>query len=307
MACVAMLQLGSISAKAASSITSGGSEFFTVTPFDWVVNVKVDEVSGVVNNLVEVFKDVSDVSGGLLEGEGQIEPGTTPALDAMRSPVDNSNAGGRARVIDTLENISDASGMFTGGNGDRVRITSTSNLQFELSYDGSESSVEAEAVICLMPIQLSIIRGGAVPAGQEAKATYRYYFEIDGNEIFSGSMSLTQSGSGVDLSSPDGAVRTDGVYFQDDTYNTIGFNFPAATYQVPMGIFDNGDPLEALLRFETSIEAPDNNWGAYAEPSSSTADPNMLIPIAVPEPGVAGLLAAGVLLSLFRRSRSGSH
>ncbi|MGI9243224.1 MAG: hypothetical protein ACR2RV_20670 [Verrucomicrobiales bacterium] len=281
-----------------------GSEFFTVTPFDWVVNVKIDEVSGLVDNLVEVFKDGSDVSGGLLQGEAEIGVGTVPSLDAVRSPVDGSNAGGRTRVIDTLESIGDASGVFSGGIGDRVRITSTSDLQFELEYNGPESSVETEAVICLMPIQLSVIRGDAVVAGQEARATYRYYFEVDGDEVFSGAMSLTESGGGVDLSAPDGDLRLDGVYFSDDTYDTFGFNFPAITYQVPMGIFEPGDPLEARLRFETTIEAPDSNWGAYAGPSSSTGSPNMLIPIAVPEPQVAGFLLAGLMVTLLRRSRA---
>ena len=269
-----MLLAGANQARADTTMIYEGSEFFTVTPFDWVVNVKIDEVSGLVNNLVEVFKDGSDVSGGLLQGEAEIGVGTIPSLDAVRSPVDSSNAGGRTRVIDTLENIGDASGVFSGGVGDRVRITSASDLQFELEYDGPESSVEAEAVICLMPIQLAVIRGDSVASGQEARATYRYYFEVDGDEVFSGAMSLTESGGGVDLTAPDGDLRLDGVYFSDDTYDTFGFNFPAITYQVPMGIFAPGDPLEARLRFETTIEAPDSNWGAYAGPSSSTGSPN---------------------------------
>lgn len=296
----ALVPLAASSARAATSITYEGSEFFTVTPIDWVVNVKIDEVSGLVNNLVEVFHDGADVTGGILQGSAEIG---LPDLDAVKSPVDSSPAIGRSRVIDTLENIGDASGVFSGGVGDRLRISSTSSFQFELAYDGPKSAVETEAVVCLMPMQLAIIKGDSVLPGQEATATYRYYFEVDGDEVFSGSMRLTESAGSVDLSAPDGDLRTDGVYFSDDTYNTFGFNFPAATYRVPMGIFSQGNPLEAVLRFETTIEAPDSNWGGYSGPSSSSASPNMLIPVAVPEPKVAGFLAAGLLLVILRRVR----
>lgn len=295
-----LVPLGAVSARAAASLTYGGSEFFTVTPIDWVVNVKIDEISPILTSLVEVYKNGSDVSGGLLDGYAEIGAGTTPALDAQRSPVNLETAIGRARVFETLENIGDASGLFTGDAGERIRISSTSRLEFDFSYDGPKSSVEAEAVICLMPIQLAVIRGDAVPGGQEASATYRYYFELDGYEIFSSSMRLSETGGSADLSAPDGNLRTDGVYFSDPTYDTFGYNFPAATYQVPMGIFDSGDALEAVLRFETIIEAPDNNWGGYA-PINSSGETNMLIPVAVPEPQVAGFLVAGLLLSMRRR------
>jgi hypothetical protein len=297
---------------AASTATYPGSEYYSFAPNDWSARVTVDEVSGSVP--VNLVQDIdTDGSSGLLEAIAEVGPSTTPARVAQRSPVDNSTAIGRGRVADVstasvpmLQNIGDSSGVFSGNLGERIRIQQRTALGFDIEYNNAANpNVNGVAVICLMPIQLAIIEGGV--STNPSEAIFSYYLEIDGEEIYTNSMKLTKSvGGAVQLTAPEGTLRTDGVFFEDTTYNTIGFNFPAITLELPMGVFSDGDSFEGLMEFSTTIEADDNGWGAYAGPSSTPVDPNTFIPSfdLIPEPQSAALLGAGLLiLTLRRRAR----
>lgn len=276
-----------------------GSGFFNTTPSEWEVSITIDEVSGLVVPLVDVFVSSSDETETLIQGQAELGPGTTPARDAQLNPIDTAPSLGRARVTSDLETIGDASGMFTANDGERIRIRSSSSLLFNLEFTGASDTPESTAIVCLMPIQLAVVEGGTgTPFGS---AEYAFALEVDGVEIFTSSMRLSGTAASVQLTSLSGEVRTDGVFFEDATYNTFGINFPARTWAMPMGAFNAGEILEAQISFATTIEAPDNNWGGYAGPTNATVDPNIFIP--VPEPQVAGFLLAGLLVLLRRRVR----
>ena len=170
----------------------------------------------------------------------------------------------------------------------------------DLEYIGTSDGQATGAVICLMPIQLAIVEGGS--GTDPASATYFYSIEVDGDEVYSSSMRLSGTSTSAELTSEAGALRSDGVFFEDLTYNTFGYNFPALTVEVPMGTFDAGEAKEAQIRFTATLEASDNNWGGYVGPTGGAVDPITFIPITttVPEPQVAGFLLAGLLMALRR-------
>lgn len=293
-------------AGAASTATYPGSENFVTNPFEWELNITVDELSGSVNNLVELFDDNGDDSSSLV-GSVEVGPSTAPSLDAQRSPVDANPAIGAALINDALENRGFSSGLFSGDVGNRLRITSSTSLFFTLEYVGPSSSSDGNAVICLMPLQLAIFQGGS--GVDPATASFAYSLEVDGDEIYGSSMRLTGVDSNsAQLTSLNGQIRTDGVFFDDPTNSAFGYNFPAITLELPMGIsFDQFDgSIEANLLFSTTIEGSDNGWGGYAGQQSSLDPANIFIPISatVPEPQSILLLAGGFVLALRRRRLS---
>ena len=284
---------------AASTASYPSAALFDSTPVEWEIGVTIDEVSGLVNPLVDVFDYSDDDTETLIEGIAEVGPMTAPSLDAQRNPIESmSPASGRARVTSDLENIGDVSGVFYGDIGERIRIRSSSSLSMDLEYIGMSDGQAATAIICLMPMQLAVVEGGT--GTDPASAMYFYSVEVDGDEIFTSSMSLSGTSTSAVLSSEAGALRTDGVFFEDLAYNTFGYNFPALTVSVPMGMFDAGEIKEAEIRFTTTLEAPDNDWGGYAGPNGGAVDPITFIPTIVPEPQAAGFLLAGLLLALRR-------
>ena len=299
--CVAALSLAAIPAQADSTVTYAGSENFVSTPFEWEVIVSVDEVSGAVSSIAEIFNDTP--SGGEINESLLLGPSTSPARDAERSPVDSNPALGGSFVNDNLENRSVSSGLFYGDLDERLRITSSSSVSFELEYVGDQGSTEAEGVICLMPLQLSIFEGGS--GVEAASVQYSYVVEVDGNEIYSNAVRLSGTSASSQLTSLAGPLRTDGVFFSNPVDNAFGYDFPGITLNVPLGVtFDESSPLEANIRFTTTIEANDNNWGGYAGQQSSSDPSNIFIPISIgsiPEPQSAVYLALGAAMMLRRK------
>ena len=292
--------------EAAAAATHPGSEDFIATPFEWELNITMDEVSGSVTSLIEVFDDNGDDSASLV-GSAELGPATSPARSAQRSPIDSNPALGATLVNDDLENRGFSSGLFTGGLGERIRITSSTSLSFNLEYVGPNARSGGDAVICLMPLQLAIFEGaGGV---DPASAIFSFVLEVDDNEVYASTMRLSGADSdSAELTSLDGQIRTDGVFFEDDANNAFGFNFPALDLRIPMGVdfFPGDDSIEANLRFSTTIEGADSGWGGYAGQQSSFDPANIFIPVStdpIPEPGGVTLLAVGLGGLILRRKR----
>lgn len=268
---------------------------------DWMVSfVDISEVSGVVQPLVTDEDD--DASGlGFAEARAEIDESTDPSRAAGRAPDDmDSTALGTAWTEDTQQTSAGASGVFTGGIGERIAITSTASQEFTLEWTG-EAVGSTTAVICLMPIRLAIFEGDELPAGiNPATATYRYSLSIDGNAIYESGMRLSGTAGDQQLTTISGAPRTDGVFFSDPANNTFGVDFPAITVHAPMRGFDEFEQRFGEIEFSMAVEAPDANWGAQATPNDEGAV-NAFIPI--PEPALPTLVALGLAAMAMRRTR----
>jgi hypothetical protein len=289
-----LLLLPMSAAHAVSTSTTPGSEFFTVNTLEMIVDITIDDTSLGISGL-DGFYDSNDDSEGLLTAELTFSGG----LGSSGVSVANNPNGPLVEV----EGLSQ--GNYVLSDPKEIQISSVTTVDFELQYnDGGEGAqVEASAVICLMPIRLSLTEGEA--GSNPASASYGYSLEIDGTPVFASSLRLSQTPTGaLQLTALEGALRTDGVFFE--TGDTKGFDFPAITLERSMGIFDDGELLEGRIAFSAITEAPYNNWGAYAGAQSALDNQNSFVPrlgASVPEPHSALLFISGLFALLTRRKR----